>query len=200
MTDTIRNSRFPLLFLIVLSTVSVYALCFLLKSIRIDVECCSAAVEALKSPEEYPGKHVIQYVISDDIEQEVTSPGSTANANVVESLAFVSKDENKLLTLHQVKQDAFNAKIFLNISWNDDYNKSDNEKLKDITNDIEDFFDRQFYSMEKSIAVNVQSVSQLTSGMTMELTVVTVGGRVELEDLQKLLGKQDLFDKIVENF
>ncbi|CRL08266.1 CLUMA_CG021058, isoform A [Clunio marinus] len=123
------------------------------------------------------------------LDNEESSPSKTEFMS--ESIAIemnFKKPNFKIVNLSEIDSGVFNLTFVLNIPWTKDFENKFSEKTLTlkyfISHGIEDLYDLQYYSMDKSISANIERVDKemflKMLGVCLELEISTIRGEVKI--------------------
>lgn len=110
------------------------------------------------------------------------------SSKLIRSLSQTSASSEELVEL---QPNVFRLKLFINISWNENLNDVHSKTYKNlelsIQHGIEDLYDKQFLSENKSIGINVDVIERCGFGMLVKMKVFAVEGELEIKELKYIV-------------
>lgn len=187
------GEKIPIISLIIVATVAFYWLCFAVNHFY-------QAEEATEfcSVEDWSDLFIEESFNDSSTEMNVTQQSNSSK--LIRSLSEISEPP---VELFELESDVYWLKLFISISWNEDFDDNQSRPYKNfalsIQHGIEDLYDKQFYSEEKSIAINVDNIERSASdiGMFVKMKVFVVEGNVEITELKSLVEDQGKVSKLV---
>lgn len=189
----VKESQTSIFYLIILTTVAVYSLCF--------------AYKHFLSEE---GKGICG---SDDIPPfEITiidifkgAKNSSKSARSLDSSA--AHDKATLLELYELETGVFSLSIYLDVPWIQDYASKESKAYETlamiVAGGIEDLYDKEFFAMEKSIDINVDSIEEFDEifGVLIRMKVFRLSGKILYSELKDVIqnGAAKFFNKILKH-
>lgn len=195
-----NKSFFPLILtIIIIAVLAVCVLCFAANQHfqKMDTKFCE-----LESLIELSDQNVTQQSNDSYSKLKLISNYEPFASKFIKSLSQIKIDSSSV-ELKEITPEVFNLKLFVKISWNDNFNDQQSRSYKhfvlSISHVIEDAFDKQFYSEEKSISVVVDSIeksSSSRSGMFVKMKISVIEGKVEISEVQKVVDTETKIAKL----
>lgn len=189
----VKESQTSIFYLILLTTVAVYTLCFAYKNLLSDegkTICNSDDIPPLET------------TIIDILKNTINSSKSARSLD-----ASASHDKTTLLELYELETGVFSLSIYLDVPWIQDYTNKESKAYEAlamvVAGGIEDLYDKEFLAVEKSIDINVDSIEKFDEifGVLVRMKVFGLSGEILHSELKDVIqnGAAKFFNKILKH-